>query len=663
MENQYDEYEETDQRGEGKRRTTRPPLSDPPSSTIMLRDIPSTSTEPELYATLQALAVAGGYEPPTTVRVPLDKSSGMVRGFAFVDFTTIETAIHFMDGHRGALNLAPDCSCRMTYCRPIQKSGHGGRSSEGLRKDWLCNQCNGQNFSRRTSCYSCNAPRPLDPVTVDPSVEVNKGGHAASTVLIVRNLDPYTSDEAVLNVFTTIAPVKDIRLIREKGSQILKGYGFIEFHTVQEAALALSTVTSQPLVLDGRALQVSFGRGKDGPFNKAGSDAIAAGQALSNYDPWKQATPPLTLPGIKGHPTLFTYDATSGYYFDINSGFYYDTTNQLYYSNGQYHYYDPSKKAILPYLLPDTTSTVSSNSATVTTDVTAPALVSDVPTVSSTEPAATTEPTAEPAEPIKFQGFAIKQTTKTVKRKLETAVQKNVSHALEQMGKKVKIEAAGSGEAAVVTLNFVPTPTVSAPVIDVPATASGIEAVARKAVEEKTGEAVCFICQRKFPSYDLLRKHEQMSDLHKSNVARMQKEESDKAAAKAAAAEPEYRDRARERRQMYGQPNKPEEDDGSGRRPRVPPQTTLVNQFKSSAQEPIAEDNKGSKMLKGMGWTEGEGLGKDRSGITAPITAKAAVGTAGLGSGPADARFEIDPTDSYKTKAQKTFWARYGDDR
>ena len=34
---------------------------------------------------------------------------------------------------------------------------------------------------------------------------------------------------------------------------------------------------------------------------------------------------------------------------------------------------------------------------------------------------------------------------------------------------------------------------------------------------------------------------------------------------------------------------------------------------------PIAETNMGHKMLKKMGWTEGESLGKDNEGIQQPV--------------------------------------------
>ena len=47
----------------------------------------------------------------------------------------------------------------------------------------------------------------------------------------------------------------------------------------------------------------------------------------------------------------------------------------------------------------------------------------------------------------------------------------------------------------------------------------------------------------------------------------------------------------------------------------------------------IAQDNIGNKMLKMMGWKEGQGLGASGDGITQPVQAEAYTAGVGLGAG------------------------------
>jgi hypothetical protein len=47
---------------------------------------------------------------------------------------------------------------------------------------------------------------------------------------------------------------------------------------------------------------------------------------------------------------------------------------------------------------------------------------------------------------------------------------------------------------------------------------------------------------------------------------------------------------------------------------------------------PIADDNKGARMLAKMGWNKGRGLGKDGSGIINPIKAESYAQSAGIGA-------------------------------
>lgn len=91
----------------------------------------------------------------------------------------------------------------------------------------------------------------------------------------------------------------------------------------------------------------------------------------------------------------------------------------------------------------------------------------------------------------------------------------------------------------------------------------------------------------------------------------------------------QYRDRALERRTALHQPDRP------------PPQIkrqkfNLVTEASkpviSAPEKEIEETNIGSKLLAGMGWTNGSGLGSSTPGRVDPVQAKAFASGAGIGA-------------------------------
>lgn len=60
-----------------------------------------------------------------------------------------------------------------------------------------------------------------------------------------------------------------------------------------------------------------------------------------------------------------------------------------------------------------------------------------------------------------------------------------------------------------------------------------------------------------------------------------------------------------------------------------------------------------------MGWSEGKGLGRTHTGIVDPITATRRQRGVGLGAGAIAA--SIDASDTYKTAAKKTLFARFSE--
>ncbi|KAI8998970.1 hypothetical protein BD414DRAFT_139782 [Trametes punicea] len=160
-----------------------------------------------------------------------------------------------------------------------------------------------------------------------------------------------------------------------------------------------------------------------------------------------------------------------------------------------------------------------------------------------------------------------------------------------------------------------------------------------------TNALTCLLCARQFKSLDQLKRHNKESDLHKKNYkdAALRDIAREKARAARAKAEqtqqPKYRDRASERRIMHNQPDVP--------RP-LPSETLATKRKHSEGPKPPSpppppppnpgqdEKNVGNKLLKMMGWKEGQGLGTSGEGRVDPI--ETAIYAAGVGLGAAKAK-------------------------
>ncbi|XP_069117018.1 G patch domain-containing protein 2-like isoform X1 [Argopecten irradians] len=72
-------------------------------------------------------------------------------------------------------------------------------------------------------------------------------------------------------------------------------------------------------------------------------------------------------------------------------------------------------------------------------------------------------------------------------------------------------------------------------------------------------------------------------------------------------------------------------NDNSKRRRNTPPPTPQAEGFIGNEAEPIPDSNLGNRMLQGMGWTPGSGLGSDGGGIKTPVMAYRRPRRQGLG--------------------------------
>lgn len=148
----------------------------------------------------------------------------------------------------------------------------------------------------------------------------------------------------------------------------------------------------------------------------------------------------------------------------------------------------------------------------------------------------------------------------------------------------------------------------------------------------------CYLCMRQFPSSAEINKHERLSDLHRANLKdevkvnraehKLEKHgitiESQRTASGTQETDDqkqEYRDRAKERRKIYGVVNK------KGEQVNAP----STSKEKAPSPPPAAPPSKGANLLAKMGYT-GAGLGASGEGMTAPLQQDVYVAGVGLGA-------------------------------
>ena len=134
----------------------------------------------------------------------------------------------------------------------------------------------------------------------------------------------------------------------------------------------------------------------------------------------------------------------------------------------------------------------------------------------------------------------------------------------------------------------------------------------------------CYLCSRQFTSAAEVNKHERLSDLHRTNLkdpalVRKAQAKLEKHAAQSRETSLEYRDRAKERRKVYGVVNKKGE------------QVVYKNKPADEPEEPVVQ-SKGASLLSKMGYTAGQGLGASGEGMTAPISQDVYAAGVGLGA-------------------------------
>ena len=140
----------------------------------------------------------------------------------------------------------------------------------------------------------------------------------------------------------------------------------------------------------------------------------------------------------------------------------------------------------------------------------------------------------------------------------------------------------------------------------------------------------CYLCSRQFKTEAEVNQHERVSDLHQNNlkdaelVAKAQNKMVKAGVPLTIGSEDssEYRDRAKERRAAFG----------AGKKISLPLKKSKAQPEEETKDEPTPAPSKGASLLGKMGWSAGEGLGAQGTGMTAPIATEMYVQGVGLGA-------------------------------
>uniref|UniRef100_H3BAA6 RNA binding motif protein 5 n=1 Tax=Latimeria chalumnae TaxID=7897 RepID=H3BAA6_LATCH len=219
------------------------------SKTIMLRGLPLNVTENDIR-----VEILESFEGPQPADVRLMKrKTGVSRGFAFVEFYHLQDATGWMEANQKQL-IIQGKTVAMHYSNPRPKF-----------EDWLCGKCGLYNFRRRLKCFRCGAAKAESEQEVPSgSAEVQQATDYYSDTIILRNIAPHTSVEAIMTGLSPYAAlsVGNIRLIKDKQTQQNRGFAFVQLSSALEASQLLQILQAlqPPLKIDGKTIGVDFAK-------------------------------------------------------------------------------------------------------------------------------------------------------------------------------------------------------------------------------------------------------------------------------------------------------------------------------------------------------------------------------------------------------------------
>ncbi|CAZ84419.1 unnamed protein product [Tuber melanosporum] len=526
------------------------------------------------------------------VAVIRERKTGISRQFAFIHFTTVQQSRAFLEQYYPTVSLGPSADrCRIAFSRERDESDRRSRRRDD-EEEWKCRVCLLVNYPRRQECFRCQTPKSELSVTgtlthPTPTHFTNDGerdmaASPPSQFLLFRNLESSVNEELLakgalkLTIPNSETPetsktgpigakessLKRILLVRDRKTNESWRYGFAEFSTASDAQAALAAYTKvEKFTISSKPVTVSY---------------IHPGVFVPVYNAPKGAD-------------KFTFTAMSAH---VGNGL-------------RLAYWDDD------------------------------GFVSE-------------HTVSKPEETSVGSDDAIKERQKGIKEGSEE----------KGKGKKKKLDKEVIGAAVPVTKKSVPAhlqfwqnrhselhgiPTqVQENKGDNESTSgsenngSGLSTKKRKA-EDQPDETqapqsfadlkklACLLCSRQFKTAEKIYEHERVSNLHLQNLRdpKLRETAMRKLTKAGIVSTPndtaEYRDRAKERRQVFGKSTAPQSSSKKKKKegPELEPEPALPS--------------RGAALLGKMGWTSGQGLGASGDGRTEHVIAEMYTQGVGLG--------------------------------
>ncbi|KAI0868297.1 hypothetical protein GGS24DRAFT_506926 [Hypoxylon argillaceum] len=551
-----------------------------PYHTLKLDDVPDWLSSQEIDDAMRDTGARGLIE----VRIKSDDRAGSRRCYAFAEFKYESDAVDYLERHYPALDIKNGSG---VPTRIYIEYSRERRQAPNL-DDWKCTMCHFDNFSRRVTCKQCKAPR-----SSENAIEMRLDGHSdecpqqtPSQFVVVRGLAPSTNET------TLAAGVKKLYMSKEDEPKQSSGMppklrstapiGNTHGLGAKSGSLVRVFMVREKL----SEISCNYGFAEFSTLD----DARAAVAKYNAHPQFTISSKPVTVAFIHSgvfipylHPVQeqdrkFTFAATHNPTLRLsywNPSVY--VSEHLTFDESLYE--DKDQKSDHTRQGPDMSTGKESKKRKADKDLTAP----------------------------------------TGKKVIAMAPQL-------QMWANKHAELHRSKESADAAPSVEDSPPVTGP--NAIGATKNLNRTLPSVSYADLDQMCCLLCRRRFKNEPSLRRHEQMSDMHKANLEDRELIAKATQNLKALGKEPtsNYRDRAKERRLAHNQPNRP--------KLQLPRKNPPTNKAPDSAKELPAKPaiSKGAGLLAKMGWSTGEGLGAEGGGRTDIIETMAYTPGVGLGA-------------------------------